>query len=70
MELIDISKDLTDTFYKDKNIKIGSVLMFDFEGSKTNFKIVRLNRKSKICLVEETKLYTETEFKEVLDARD
>lgn len=67
--MIDISADLTDTFYKDKSIKKGSVLIFDFEGSPTHLKIVRLNRKSKICIVKEVNLITEKELQEKLDAR-
>jgi hypothetical protein len=67
MELIDISKDMNDAFYANKDIKVGSVLMFKSKDEKTgevedtNLKIIRLNRKSKICLVEEIKLYTSDE---------
>ena len=61
MELIDISAEMNDAFYKDRDFKVGSILMFDYEGSKTNLKIVRLNRSKKICLVEEIKLYTTEE---------
>lgn len=61
MELIDISAEMNDAFFKNKDFKVGSVLMFEYEGSKTNLKIVRLNRSKKICLVEEIKLYTTEE---------
>ena len=61
MELIDISAEMNDAFFKNRDFKVGSVLMYDYEGSKTNLKIVRLNRAKKICLVEEIKLYTTEE---------
>lgn len=61
MELIDISAEMNDAFFKNRDFKVGSVLMYDYEGTKTNLKIVRLNRAKKICLVEEIKLYTTEE---------
>ena len=64
--MIDISNDMTKEFYKDKKFKKGSVLIFDFEGSKTEFKIIRLNRAKRICHVVETRLYTEQELKDEL----
>lgn len=60
-KLINISEDMTPEFYKDKNMKKGVILIYSYEGSKTNLKIVRLNRSKKICLVEEIKLYTTEE---------
>lgn len=62
MNYIDISNDLTPAFYKNKDFKKGQILIFEFEGSKTEFKIVRLNRSKKLCWVVETKLYSQREF--------
>jgi hypothetical protein len=64
-ETIDISAELNDAFYKNKDFKVGSVLMYDYEGSKTNLKIVRLNRSKKVCLVKEIKLYTTKEWEQL-----
>lgn len=67
--LIDISKDMNEAFYANKDIKKGSVLMFKSKDEKTgevkdtNLKIIKLNRKKQICLVEEIKLYTSDEAK-------
>lgn len=61
-ERIDLSTMFTDTFFNDPTIKRGKVLIFDNEGTQTHFKIVRLNRKSKVCIAEEVKLYTEDEM--------
>jgi hypothetical protein len=54
--MIDISNDMTDAFYADPEIKKGKILIFNFEGSETHLKIVRLNRRKKTCFVEEYKL--------------
>jgi hypothetical protein len=64
-ETIDISSEMNSTFYKDKDIKVGSVLIFGYEGSKTSLKIIRLNRSKKLCWVEEVKLYSQKEFDEL-----
>lgn len=56
IERIDISKDMTDDFYK--IAKFGQVLRFE----QGEYKIVRLNRKSKICIVKPWKTYTADEF--------
>lgn len=61
----DISQDLTPAFFNDKSIKKGSVLIFDYEGSKLHMKIVRLNRSKRICIVEEVKLYTADEINDM-----
>lgn len=63
-QLIDISNDMTPAFYKDPEIKKGKVLIFNFEGSETHLKIVRLNRKSRTCLAEEVRLHREEEVSE------
>ena len=63
-ERIDISDDMTDEFYKDA--RFGQILRF--EGG--DFKIVRLNRKSKICMVVPAKTYDVDEFNEELERRD
>ena len=65
--MIDISADMTDTFYADPNITKGKVLIFNFEGSETHMKIVRLNRRKKTCMVTEIKLRTEQELKDELN---
>lgn len=65
-ERIDISDMMTDKFYADKkNIYKGKVLIFDFEGSPTHLKIVRLNRSAKKCEVEEVHLVTPEEAEQV-----
>lgn len=69
-DLIDISKDMTPEFFANKDFKRGKVLIFNFEGSETHLKIVRLNRKSRTCLVREVNLLTETELKEQLNGRN
>lgn len=66
MSRIDISDMMNEKFFDDKeNIYKGKVLMFEFEGSRTNLRIVRLNRKQRICEVEEVTLYTPEELKDV-----
>lgn len=65
--MIDISKDMTDDFYQSKDIRKGKVLMFKLEDTETHLKIVRLNRRKKICLVEEVTLLTEKELGEKLN---
>lgn len=69
-ELIDISNDMTDAFYADPDIKRGKVLIFNFEGSETHLKIVKLNRRKKTCFVEEIKLLTEKELNDELSGRN
>lgn len=75
-EMIDISNDMNDAFYKSKDIKKGSVLMFKSKDEKTgevkdtNLKIVRLNRKKKICIVDEIRLYTPDNLPEGLSLEE
>lgn len=65
-ELIDLSRELTPAFFKAKDIKKGSVLVFTTEdGEETHLKIVRLNRTKRICKAEPVKLYTEQEVTEM-----
>lgn len=59
---IDLSDELTPEFFRNKNFKKGSVLIFDGDNGKTELKIVRLNRSKKICIAEPTRLYTEDEI--------
>lgn len=54
-KLIDISDILTDKAFKE--LKKGQVLRFQMEGSPTDLKIVRLNRRLKKCFAEEITLY-------------
>jgi len=61
-DYIDISNDMTPAFYKDPEIKKGKILIFNFEGSETHLKIVRLNRKSRICFAKEVKLVKEEDL--------
>lgn len=56
---IDLSKELTPAFFTNKDFKVGKVLIF---ADGTNLKITRLNRKKKVCIAEEIKLYTEDEI--------
>ena len=60
MEIIDMSKDVTDKFYND--YKKGQVLGFlqDDETMK-HYKIVRLDKRRKVVKVQEVKLYTQEE---------
>ena len=60
--MIDISNDMTDAFYADKDIKKGKVLIFNFEGTETHMKITRLNRTKKTCFVTEVNLVREEDL--------
>ena len=61
--MMDISKDMADSFFKSKQFAIGKILIFkNDEGLETHFKIVRFDRKRKICKVEPAKIYTEDEI--------
>lgn len=62
---IDISKDLNQTFFQDKSIHKGKILGFQQDGELNHYKIVRLNRSKKICIVEPIKLYTEDEVNDL-----
>lgn len=42
-------------------LKVGQVLVFDYEGSRTELKITKINRKSHKCWVKEVKLYSQQE---------
>ena len=69
-EQIDLSPNLTTSFFKDKQFKKGSVLIFTDENNRrTELKIIRLNRKSKICIVEKVRLFTEAEASLLLRVR-
>lgn len=62
-EIIDISKDMTDEFYK--VAKHGQILRFE----QGEYRICRLNRKSKICHVKPHKTYNVDEFNDELERR-
>ena len=64
----DISKDMTDDFYKDA--RYGQVLRFRDGDTITEWKIARLNRKSKICWIKPWKTYTVEEFNELEGRND
>jgi len=61
-ELIDLTEDVN---IDHRKVKKGMVLTFDFEGSKTSFKVVKVGRghNGKI-LAKEIKLYTEEDFEQ------
>lgn len=61
---IDISDQFTPAFFKDPNIKKGTSLSFGQKPNQRDFKIVRLNRSKRICIVEEIDLMTEQEMKD------
>jgi hypothetical protein len=65
---IDVSADMSDSFFADREIKIGKVLGFLKDGVTKRYKIVRLNRKSKKCEVIEVHLYKEDEV-DIVDAK-
>lgn len=68
-ERIEISKDMTDDFYK--VARFGQILRFRDEDNEIGeYKIVRLNRKSKICIVKPFKTYTVEEFNEMTGGED
>lgn len=48
-------------------LKAGQVLVYEFEGSKTELKIMRINKKSHKLFAVETKLYTDKEMKQKWD---
>lgn len=55
MSAVNISDMLTDKAWKE--LKKGSVLNFEFEGSITTLKIVKMNKKKRLCLADKTVLY-------------
>lgn len=67
-QLIDISAEMTDAFFDD--VKKGQVLGFRNDSETVYYKIVRLNKKKKICLVEPTTLYTEQELNDLLSKKN
>lgn len=50
-------------------LKQGQVLIFELEGSRTELKITKLNRKSHKCYVTEVHLKTEEEMNAELENR-
>jgi hypothetical protein len=63
--MIDISKELAPAFFKNPEFKKGKVIGFQQGDSVEHYKIVRLNRAKKICMVEPIKLYTEDEINDM-----
>lgn len=64
MERVDISDQLTDKFFEDA--KKGKILGFKKDGILKHYKIVRLNKSRKICVVVETNLHNLQEADEIL----
>ena len=62
---IDISKDLNKNFFQDKSIHKGKVLGFQQDGELNHYKIVRLNRSKKICIVEPIDLYDDQDIRDM-----
>lgn len=52
----EISDILTDKAFKD--LKVGQILMFNFEGSRNDYKITKINRKSKKCWAKKVTTYS------------
>lgn len=40
-----------------QKLKVGQILMFDYEGSRNEYKITRLNRKAHKCWVKKVRTY-------------
>jgi hypothetical protein len=63
---IDFSDQFTPEAYQDKDfLKKGTTLGFNKDGELQHYKIVRLNRSKKTCIVTPVKLYTEDEINEM-----
>lgn len=60
----DISAYMSDQFFTDA--KKGNVLTFERDGVRTQYRIVRLNRAKKICVVIPTKLHSLSEADEIM----
>lgn len=59
---IDLTEDINVSLDK---IKVGMVLTFDFEGSKTSFKVMKMSKGAKRTVwAKEIKLFTEQDFEE------
>jgi len=52
----EISDILTDKAFKE--LKIGQILMFSFEGSRNDYKITKINRKAKRCWAKKVTTYS------------
>jgi hypothetical protein len=64
MTRIDISDEMNDSFFVKVHKK--QVLTFERDGGRKSFKIVRLNRQKKICVVEPVTLHTKDEAEEIM----
>lgn len=62
----EISDILTDKAFKD--LKVGQILMFNFEGSRNDYKITKINRKSKKCWAKKVTTYSTDQVN--IDSRD
>lgn len=62
----EISDILTDKAFKD--LKVGQILMFNYEGSRNDYKITKINRKSKKCWVKKVTTYSTDQVN--IDSRD
>ena len=56
--------EIGDEFTKEglAKLKTGQILIYDMEGTRTELKITKINRKSHKCYVKETKTYTQEQF--------
>lgn len=50
-----------------QRLKVGQVLIFDYEGSPLHLKITKLNRKSHKCWVKDVTLYKESDIEAMSD---
>lgn len=62
----EISDILTDKAFKD--LKVGQILMFNYEGSRNDYKITKINRKSKKCWAKKVTTYSTDQVN--IDSRD
>jgi hypothetical protein len=56
VQVEEISDILTDKAFKE--LKIGQILMFNYEGSRNEYKITKINRKAKRCWVKKVTTYS------------
>lgn len=59
VQVEEISDILTDKAFKE--LKIGQILMFNYEGSRNEYKITKINRKAKRCWVKKVTTYSTDE---------
>lgn len=67
MRSIDIGQDLTEEGLA--KLKVGQIMRFDYEGSITELKITKINRKSHKCYVREVRTYTPDEWEQLMEGK-